>query len=71
MATSSNERLFELSGERHPYKEGPLGVIKQGAYADLLIVEGKPLEDIKVLGDPENSLKLIVKDGKVFKNTLQ
>ncbi|MBB3701315.1 imidazolonepropionase-like amidohydrolase [Flammeovirga yaeyamensis] len=69
-ATSSNAELFERSGERHPYKEAPLGVVENGAYADLLIVEGNPLEDITLLSDPENNLLLIMKDGKVFKNTL-
>jgi imidazolonepropionase-like amidohydrolase len=70
MATSVNAKLFELSGKRHPYQAGPLGVIKPGAYADLLIVEGDPLQDLKVLVDYENNLKLIMKDGRVFKNTL-
>jgi imidazolonepropionase-like amidohydrolase len=70
MTTSVNAKLFELSGKRHPYQAGPLGVIKPGAYADLLIVEGDPLQDLKVLVDYENNLKLIMKDGRVFKNTL-
>lgn len=70
MATSGNAKLFELSGKRHPYQAGPLGVIKPGAYADLLIVEGDPLQDLKVLVDFENNLKMIMKDGRVFKNTL-
>ncbi|WP_063850762.1 amidohydrolase family protein [Flammeovirga sp. SJP92] len=69
-ATSNNAELFERSGERHPYKEGPLGVVEKGAYADLLIVEGNPLEDIKLLSNPEKNLLLIMKDGKVFKNIL-
>ena len=45
-------------------------LIKKGAYADLLIVDGNPLEDIKLLGDPAKNLKLIIKDGKVYKNAL-
>jgi len=69
-ATSMNAEIVALSGPLNPYKEGPLGVIKPGAYADLLIVEGNPLKDIKLLGDPEKNLKLIMKDGKVYKNTL-
>lgn len=68
--TSNNAELFERSGKRHPYQEGPLGVIKEGAYADLLIVEGNPLEDISLLADPENNLLFIMKDGKVYKNKL-
>ena len=69
-ATSHTAKMFELSGERHPYKEGPLGVIEEGAYADILIVEGNPLEDASIIGDYENNLKLIMKNGEIYKNTL-
>ena len=69
-ATSGNARLFALSGERHPYREGPLGVIKPGAYADLLLVKGDPTQDISVLGEPAANIHLIMKDGVVVKNTL-
>ena len=43
----------------------------QGAYADLVIVDGNPLEDISLLADPEANLKVIMKDGKIYKNTLE
>ena len=69
-ATSGNAELLELTGPRNPYQDGPLGVIKEGAYADLLIVDGNPLEDIRVLEDPENTLRIIMKDGKIYKNTV-
>ena len=69
-ATSVNAEIVALSGELNPYTAGALGVVKPGAYADLLIVEGNPLQDIKLLGDPSKNLKLIMKDGKVYKNTL-
>lgn len=69
-ATSENARLFNLSGKINPYREGKLGVIETGAYADLLIYEGNPLEDIEVVAHPEKNLKLIMKDGKVYKNEL-
>ncbi len=68
--TSINAELFARSGERNNYQDGPLGVIKPGAYADLLIVDGNPLEDISLLTDPAQNLVLIMKDGKVYKNTL-
>jgi len=68
--TSGNAEYFELSGERHPYKQGPLGVIKEGAYADILLVDGNPLEDLSVLGDDGKHLSLIMKDGKIYKNEL-
>ncbi|NER08901.1 metal-dependent hydrolase family protein [Muriicola jejuensis] len=69
-ATSQNAELFELSGERHPYKEGKLGVIEEGAYADLLLVNGNPLEDISLLAAPDKNLSLIMKDGVIYKNSL-
>ena len=70
MATSTAAELFKLSGLRHPYREGPLGVIEEGAYADLLIVDGNPLKNITLLAEPEKNLQLIMKDGKIYKNTL-
>ncbi|SIN73223.1 metal-dependent hydrolase family protein [Algoriphagus halophilus] len=71
MATSENARMLELSGPRHPYKEGPLGVVKEGAYADLIIVDGNPLEDLSLVADPDKNFMVIMKDGKIYKNTLE
>lgn len=71
MATSDNAELMEMAGPRHPYQEGPLGVIQEGAYADLILVEGNPLEDLDLVADPENNFVLIMKDGVVYKNTLE
>lgn len=68
--TGNNGELLALSGLRNPYPEGRLGVIEPGAYADLLIVEGNPIEDIGVLMAPEENLRLIMKDGRIYKNTL-
>jgi imidazolonepropionase-like amidohydrolase len=67
-ATGNNGEIVALSGKRNPY--GKLGVIEQGAMADILIYSKNPLKDIAIIGDFENNLKLIVKDGKVYKNTL-
>ena len=53
-----------------PYKDGSIGVIEEGAYADVVLVDGNPLEDITLIRDYEKNLKLIVADGKVWKNTL-
>ena len=69
-ATSINGELLQLTGKLNPYPEGPIGVIKEGAYADILLVDGNPLENIEVLTDPEKNLKVIMKDGKIYKNTL-
>jgi imidazolonepropionase-like amidohydrolase len=71
MATSNNAKYFELSGPGHPYQEGPLGVIKEGAYADILLVDGNPLKDVSILGDNAKNIPLIMKDGKIFKNTIK
>jgi len=69
-ATYNTAQLVEMSGPRNPYQEGPLGVIKPGAYADLLLVDGNPLEDLSILEDPDRNLVVIMKDGVVYKNTL-
>ena len=70
MATHDNAELVEMCGPRNPYQEGELGVIKEGAYADLIIVDGNPLQNLDLVADPENNFKVIMKDGKVYKNTL-
>ncbi len=69
-ATSTAAELLALSGPRNPYQDGALGVVKEGAYADLIIVDGNPLENLDLIGDPANNFDLIMKDGKVYKNTL-
>ncbi len=67
-ATGNNSKILALSGKRNPY--GKLGVIEEGAMADVLIYSKNPLKDVAIIGDYENNLKLIIKDGKVYKNTL-
>jgi imidazolonepropionase-like amidohydrolase len=47
-----------------------VGVIEEGALADVLLVDGDPLSDISMLANPEKNLALIMKDGKVYKNAL-
>jgi imidazolonepropionase-like amidohydrolase len=51
-------------------QEGELGTLAEGAYADLLIVEGNPLDDLGVMMNPQKNLKFIMKDGVVYKNEL-
>lgn len=70
MVTSGNAALFRLAGERDPYRDAELGVIAEGAWADVLLVEGNPGDDLTVLGDPDRNLVVIVKDGRVVKNLL-
>ena len=67
-ATGNGGTIVGMSGKRNPY--GKLGVIEEGAMADILIYSKNPLEDVAVINDPETNLKLIIKDGNVYKNTL-
>ncbi len=80
--TSVNGEIVKLSGEvLDPYPEGKLGVIEEGAYADILLVDGNPLQDITVIGGNEKwfdapvrdgieTMRIIMKDGVIYKNTL-
>jgi imidazolonepropionase-like amidohydrolase len=70
IATSGNCELFAVSGERNPYKEAKQGVLQEGAWADMLLVNGDPLKDINVLKDYEGNFVVIIKDGKIYKHTL-
>ena len=70
IATSENAKLLSLAGPRHTYQEGPLGVIKVGAYADLVLVDGNPLENLELVADAEKNFVIIMKDGVIYKNTL-
>jgi imidazolonepropionase-like amidohydrolase len=70
MATGTNAELLKLSGPRDPYP-GRLGVVEEGALADLLLVEGDPLANLKLIEDPAKNFVMIMKDGRIFKNVLQ
>ena len=73
--------LAQLTGKNNPYP-GKLGVIEVGAYADILLVDGNPVEDMAAIGgndslfeaeprsDDVKSIRIIMKNGKIFKNTL-
>ncbi len=67
MATHDNARLLKLCGPRDPYP-GKLGVVAEGALADLILVGGNPLEDISLIESPHENFLVIMKDGKVYKN---
>jgi imidazolonepropionase-like amidohydrolase len=69
MATGTNAELLALSGKRNPYP-GRLGVVQEGALADLLLIDGDPVANIALITDPEKNMVVIMKDGKIFKNTL-
>jgi imidazolonepropionase-like amidohydrolase len=68
MATSTNAELLKLSGPRNPYP-GKLGVVEVDALADLLLVDGNPLENIRLIADPARNFLVIMKNGKIYKNT--
>ena len=81
--TSVGGELVALSGDfMNPYTAGKIGVIEEGAYADILVMDGNPLEDFSVVGtgdkwfgadprpDSPETLRIIMKDGVVYKNTL-
>ena len=81
--TSVAGEMLAMSGPRNP-APGPIGVVEVGATADLLLVNGNPLEDIHVLNggytewysqpapreNPIETIQVIMKEGKVYKNTL-
>lgn len=80
--TSTAGEMLAMSGPRNPYQAGKLGVIEEGAYADLILIDGNPLEDITVIGgtdkwfdaEPEYklipTLHLIMKDGNIYRNEI-
>lgn len=69
IATSENGLLLQLAGPRSPYP-GRLGVVEEGALADLLLVDGDPLSDLSLIGTPDRSFVVIVKDGRVVRDVL-
>ena len=66
-AISVGAELLALSGNRNPYP-GKLGVIEEGALADLLLINGNPLENLAILTEPQKNIALVMKDGKIYKN---
>jgi imidazolonepropionase-like amidohydrolase len=67
MATADNGALMALSGFINPYP-GKLGVVEEGAIADLLLVDGNPLENIKLVADPDKNFLVIMKGGAIYKD---
>jgi imidazolonepropionase-like amidohydrolase len=61
--------LMALSGYINPYP-GKLGVVEAGALADLLLVDGNPLDDINLVANPDKNFVVIMKDGRIYKDTL-
>ena len=67
---NDNAQLLALSGPRNPYP-GKLGVIEEGARADVLLVDGDPLANLDLIADPDKNLLVIMKDGKIYKDLLR
>jgi imidazolonepropionase-like amidohydrolase len=70
MATRTNAELLAMCGKRNPYP-GRLGVVEEGALADLLLVDGDPLKNINLIADPARNFVVIMKDGKIYKNLIR
>ena len=69
MATAVNGELLAMSGPRNPYP-GKLGVIEAGALADLIVVDGDPTANLKLVADPDRNFLVIMKDGRIVKDAL-
>ncbi|HYZ89262.1 MAG TPA: amidohydrolase family protein [Myxococcales bacterium] len=69
MVTHDNAELLALSGKRNPYP-GKLGVVEEGALADLLLVDGDPLKDLSILENADKSFLVIMKNGVIYKEAL-
>jgi imidazolonepropionase-like amidohydrolase len=70
MATADNGDLMALSGLINPYP-GKLGVVEEGALADLVLVDGNPIENINLIVDPAKNFVVIMKDGVIYKNLIR
>jgi imidazolonepropionase-like amidohydrolase len=69
LVTHDNAQLLGLSGPRNPYP-GRLGVVEEGALADMLLVDGDPIANLSLVADPAKNFLVIMKDGKIYKNTV-
>jgi imidazolonepropionase-like amidohydrolase len=61
--------LLSMSGPRNPYP-GRIGILEEGALADLLLMDGDPLTNIELIADPDRNILVIMKDGKIYKNSI-
>lgn len=68
--TGNNSALLELGGGRNRYCR-PLGVVAEGALADLLPVDGHPPVGLSLIKDPELNFVVFIKDGLIYKSALQ
>ncbi len=69
MVTGNNGELLALSGKRSPYS-GKIGVIEEGALADVILFDGNLIQNLETISDPEK-LVLVIKNGTIYKNLIQ
>ena len=67
-ATSESAKVIRMSGKLN--RHGNFGEIREGWVADILLIDGEPLEDISVLRDPGKNLALIMKNGNIVRNII-
>jgi len=60
-AISINAEIIQMKGK--------LGVIKENAFADLLIIKGDPLKDLSIFIESEKNIMLLIKDGEIKSST--
>ncbi len=67
-ATAQSAEIIRMSGKLN--RHGNFGEIREGWVADLLLINGEPLQDLSIFADPETALALIMKDGRIVKSAL-
>ena len=64
-STSTAGKWLAKTGPKNPYKEAQLGTLIEGSYADVILVDGNPLDSTEVLADYENNIDLVMVDGAI------
>ncbi len=63
-------QLLQRYGLRSPY-QSRIGVVETGVLADLILADGNPLQDFSLIAKLAEKSIVIIKDAKIYKNTLQ
>jgi imidazolonepropionase-like amidohydrolase len=70
MGTSNAGKWLMKTGPKNPWKEAQLGTLLEGSYADVILVNGNPLDGVSVLADYENNIPFVMGNGRIYKNKL-
>jgi len=70
MGTSNAGKWLMKTGPKNPWKEAQLGTLLEGSYADVILVNGNPLEGVSVLADYDNNIPFVMGNGRIYKNKL-